>query len=402
MGCAGSPLVGCLGFVIVVAMVIISFVAAIFGFFNPSGDPLGGEYLPPVGAQVEPYLGTPTVWLVPTMEPTRTPLPGPPTQPAYPSCELAPPNPSATPDVQATETAYRECQQRLVGMQASATAAQAAWQATATAYPTNTPIPPTPVGGGPRGNPISMSCAPQFDGCAAGPDHRRVETQKYGCTTFPEVALGWQGWCQDNTHQSDDRWNRAGVAGGPPCQNDNYCWGHEGADFDTGHYYDPGHEGEPAHYHGEPLIATLQGQVQAARVVTEGMQGWTAGFGTNIRLEDTSHVFKVTYGHMSRMGQAVYLCATPSPNFEYGQPMGRYWQAGDCIAPGAVVGYTGYTGYTSRGMPCGGCPNGFSDGEHLHYQIERDGISVNPWPYIARGAAAPLPVTPVPYRRPGG
>lgn len=403
MGCAISPIVGCIGAILALFLLLLVFVDAVLGFFNPFAPSIGGNYTPPVGPAAPPIYGTPPRYVPPTVAPTRTPMPPAPTPWTLPDCVIATPDPAETPDPTATAQAYQDCEDRHARADATSTAAYIAWAATATAYPTETPPPPTPEGGGPRGWPISQACDDTtYTGCAADVNGNRMITQGYGCTAFPEVLRGWSRWCQDNTNQHDPRWNRDGPAPPPPPQcADGYCTGHEGMDFDTGHYLD-----QSGNYYGEPLYSTVIGQVAFVNIVVEGHAGWNVNFGTTIWLEDASHQFLVIYGHMSRIAPAYYLGPVPNPQgYQYGQALGRPWQAGDPIVidgpQGRVLlGLTGYTGYTNRGAPMPG--GGSSDGEHLHFQINYQGISVDPWPYIMRGVSDPLPPIPPPYRRPGG
>ncbi len=93
---------------------------------------------------------------------------------------------------------------------------------------------------------------------------------------------------------------------------------------------------------GTPVFAVIDGAVLSA--------GWSGGYGNFIRL---SHGGGMTsgYGHLSRIAV----------------------QAGQAVRRGQIIGYVGSTG--------------LSTGPHLHWEIARDGVMVNPLQIAQAGIA---------------
>jgi murein DD-endopeptidase MepM/ murein hydrolase activator NlpD len=87
-----------------------------------------------------------------------------------------------------------------------------------------------------------------------------------------------------------------------------------------------------AHY-GQPIVATADGQVTRA--------GWAGGYGRQVRLAHGGGM-ATSYSHMSRI----------------------IVEPGTLVRQGQVIGYVGSTG--------------LSTGPHLHYEVYRNGVAVNP------------------------
>jgi len=103
------------------------------------------------------------------------------------------------------------------------------------------------------------------------------------------------------------------------------CCGHNGVDFLT--------------VIGSPIYATAPG------VITLAGGDAAEGYGLHVRMSHDSG-YETRYGHLSRVTATV----------------------GNRVAAGSLLGYSGNTG--------------FSTGPHLHYELRRDGVAVNPWPYL--------------------
>ena len=87
-----------------------------------------------------------------------------------------------------------------------------------------------------------------------------------------------------------------------------------------------------AHY-GQPIVATADGQVTRA--------GWAGGYGRQLRLAHGGGM-ATSYNHMSRI----------------------IVEPGTLVHQGQVIGYVG--------------SSGLSTGPHLHYEVYRNGVAVNP------------------------
>ena len=87
-----------------------------------------------------------------------------------------------------------------------------------------------------------------------------------------------------------------------------------------------------AHY-GQPIVAAADGQVARA--------GWAGGYGRQVRLAHAGSM-GTSYSHMSRI----------------------IVEPGSLVRQGQVIGYVGSTG--------------LSTGPHLHYEVYRNGVAVNP------------------------
>jgi len=94
---------------------------------------------------------------------------------------------------------------------------------------------------------------------------------------------------------------------------------HKGMDFRAGY--------------GTPILAAADGRVSAA--------GWGGGYGKIVRLSHAGGLSSV-YGHMSRIVA----------------------RSGTSVKQGQVIGYVGSTG--------------LSTGPHLHYELHRGGVAINP------------------------
>jgi murein DD-endopeptidase MepM/ murein hydrolase activator NlpD len=71
--------------------------------------------------------------------------------------------------------------------------------------------------------------------------------------------------------------------------------------------------------------------------------GWGGGYGNLIKLKHNS-TYSTNYAHLTRFAKGI--------------------TAGARVTQGQVIGYVGSTG--------------FSTGPHLHYEIEKNGVKVNP------------------------
>jgi murein DD-endopeptidase MepM/ murein hydrolase activator NlpD len=87
-----------------------------------------------------------------------------------------------------------------------------------------------------------------------------------------------------------------------------------------------------AHY-GQPIMAAADGQVSRA--------GWAGGYGRQVRLAHGGGM-ATSYSHMSRI----------------------IVEPGSLIRQGQVIGYVG--------------SSGLSTGPHLHYEVYRNGVAINP------------------------
>jgi len=87
-----------------------------------------------------------------------------------------------------------------------------------------------------------------------------------------------------------------------------------------------------AHY-GQPIVAAADGRVTGA--------GWAGGYGQQVRLAHAGGM-GTSYSHMSR------IVAAP----------------GSFVRQGQLIGYVG--------------SSGLSTGPHLHYEVYRNGVAVNP------------------------
>ena len=369
---------GCSGLLIPVMLLVVLLFAAlgsIGGWLSPLFQP-GGEA--PVSAPAgPPGLGSPTAYLTATPEPTLTPVSTPPLlwaptpdlgrEPALPPPPL--PNLTPPPDLTATQAAYAgelgEWQRRATEAagqyQQTATAVVGQWQATLTALvPTATPLPPTPVGGGPHGWPVDPYCRNR-PGCAAGSDGIRVTTQDYGCTWL--TLEYWCSWCADPHNAADSRYKANGRSG--------QVWTrwHRGIDFDLGD--------------DEQILATIDGEV---RFASDNRSCKDAAQGCFVVLADVGDHYRTYYLHLERVGNAVDIRSH--------RDLGRQWQAGDRIRPlddagrPIAVGIGGTTGY--------------STGKHLHYEVHktsRIGLQdLDPVPFIQRqNVREPLPPDDPPY-----
>jgi murein DD-endopeptidase MepM/ murein hydrolase activator NlpD len=85
--------------------------------------------------------------------------------------------------------------------------------------------------------------------------------------------------------------------------------------------------------YGQPIVATADGQVVRA--------GWAGGYGRQVRLAHSGGM-GTSYNHMSRI----------------------IVEPGSIVRQGQVIGYVGSTG--------------LSTGPHLHYEVYRNGVAVNP------------------------
>ncbi|CAA9541130.1 MAG: Membrane proteins related to metalloendopeptidases [uncultured Sphingosinicella sp.] len=94
---------------------------------------------------------------------------------------------------------------------------------------------------------------------------------------------------------------------------------HKGMDFQAGY--------------GTPILAATDGRV--------AMAGWSGGYGKQVRIDHAGGLM-TSYSHMSR------IIAAP----------------GEYVKQGELIGYVGSTG--------------LSTGPHLHYELHRNGVPINP------------------------
>lgn len=94
---------------------------------------------------------------------------------------------------------------------------------------------------------------------------------------------------------------------------------------------------------GTPVHAAADGKIVEA--------GWEGGLGRSVRV-DHADGYRTTYGHLSRIAGSL--------------------RAGRPVRRGQVIGYVGSTG--------------LSTGNHLHYEVERDGQHVDPLALKSLGA----------------
>jgi murein DD-endopeptidase MepM/ murein hydrolase activator NlpD len=94
---------------------------------------------------------------------------------------------------------------------------------------------------------------------------------------------------------------------------------HKGLDFRAGY--------------GTPILAVADGRVAGA--------GWAGGYGQQVQLAHSGGLVS-TYSHMSRIAA----------------------RAGSNVRQGQVIGYVGSTGLAT--------------GPHLHYELHRNGVAINP------------------------
>jgi len=85
--------------------------------------------------------------------------------------------------------------------------------------------------------------------------------------------------------------------------------------------------------YGTPILAATDGRISAA--------GWAGGYGKQVRIAHAGGL-TTSYSHMSR------IAALP----------------GALVRQGQLIGYVGSTG--------------LSTGPHLHYELYKDGVPVNP------------------------
>ncbi len=92
---------------------------------------------------------------------------------------------------------------------------------------------------------------------------------------------------------------------------------------------------------GSPIVATKNGKVLRVEV-----GGWNYGYGTNVVVDHGDGITSL-YAHMSAVAVSV------------GQ---------DVIGGKTIVGYIGVTGHTT--------------GPHVHFEIRKNNVTVNPLPYV--------------------
>lgn len=93
---------------------------------------------------------------------------------------------------------------------------------------------------------------------------------------------------------------------------------------------------------GSPIVAAADGRVIRA--------GWAGGYGRQVRIAHGGGIV-TTYNHMSRIAAA----------------------AGTLVRQGEVIGYVG--------------TSGLSTGPHLHYEVLKNGVAVNPMGFRFQGRA---------------
>lgn len=291
----------------------------------------------------------PSATLMPTWPLPPTPNPGRPPDPPPPPA----PNQTPPPDLTATAAAYNQAEQE---WDATATAEARNWQQTVVAgyatqtalVPTATPIPPTPVGGGPWGWPVDPACTAGHSDCVNSPDGTRYVTQDYGCTWLS--AEDACPWCTHEEYSQDYRW-RAGGQGRAERGTGGQLPSEGGISRNPGDIWNHWHTGiDLATGLGEPYWATLDGVITLAGY---DQRGPSYGYGLHIIIQDPSGLYGVLYGHMSQLGEAV--------DINTGRDRGRKWQVGDRIRPLTASGQRIIVGYSGS--------SGNSSGNHLHFTV---------------------------------
>ena len=105
--------------------------------------------------------------------------------------------------------------------------------------------------------------------------------------------------------------------------------------------------GEKTEHHGVDLVAELGTPVMAAARGVVVWRGNKLGYGNCVVIRHGTHLSTI-YGHLSHTG------------VDTGQSVGK----------GEVIGLSGSTG--------------FSTGPHLHFEVRRDGVPVDPLPLLKR------------------
>ncbi len=108
--------------------------------------------------------------------------------------------------------------------------------------------------------------------------------------------------------------------------------------------------GQELEHHGVDLEAAAGTPVMAAARGIVVWRGNKLGYGNCIVIRHGTHLSTI-YGHLSHIGV----------------------RTGQLIGAGAVIGLSGSTG--------------FSTGPHLHFEVRRDGIPVNPMPFLTPGVS---------------
>lgn len=101
---------------------------------------------------------------------------------------------------------------------------------------------------------------------------------------------------------------------------------------------------------GTPIYAAASGKITIAK--------WYGGAGRYVRI-DHQNSYKTAYFHMTRIAKGM--------------------KPGKMVRKGQIIGYVGSTG--------------LSTGNHLHFEVMKDGKKVNPMKYIGRGTGAPSKLT---------
>jgi murein DD-endopeptidase MepM/ murein hydrolase activator NlpD len=103
--------------------------------------------------------------------------------------------------------------------------------------------------------------------------------------------------------------------------------------------------GQELEHHGIDLVAAAGTPVMAAARGVVVWRGNKLGYGNCVVIRHGTHLSTI-YGHLSHIGV----------------------RAGELIGAGAVIGLSGSTG--------------FSTGPHLHFEVRRDGVPVDPLPLL--------------------
>jgi len=109
--------------------------------------------------------------------------------------------------------------------------------------------------------------------------------------------------------------------------------------------------GQELEHHGVDLVAAAGTPVMAAARGVVVWHGNKLGYGNCIVIRHGTHLSTI-YGHLSHIGV----------------------RTGQSIGTGEVIGLSGSTG--------------FSTGPHLHFEVRRDGIPVNPMPLLTPDISA--------------
>ncbi|GAA4160901.1 hypothetical protein GCM10022286_17680 [Gryllotalpicola daejeonensis] len=106
-------------------------------------------------------------------------------------------------------------------------------------------------------------------------------------------------------------------------------------------------------HEGDDIAAAFNTPIHAAHAGTVVFAGWNGGYGNFILIDDGDGI-STAYGHNINGGIVVSV--------------------GQHVTAGQVIGHVGSTGH--------------STGPHLHFEVRRNGVQINPVPWMAQHGAA--------------